>query len=186
MAGRRDKAKFLSLLQPNRDSLYRFAARNVWNKDQVTDILQDAVMTAWTQFPRFEEGTNFRAWVFKILLNTIYRYNRKHGRSKEHAFEDEVFNVENVAEKSPPWPSILQEPERVMQGLDDRLVTALETLAPTERHCFLLRLLEDFSYKEISDQLNIPIGTVMSHVYRARLKLRERLAALAAEEGLVK
>ena len=181
-----DGERFLALLEPIRDSLYRFASRNVWRRDQVGDIVQDAVMTGWSQFAKFEEGTNFRAWMFKILLNTIYRYNRKVGRSREVGGDSEMLNGDQVAERPPSYPSILQDPQRVREGLDDRLVAALETLAPVERECFLLRLLEDFSYKEISDQLDLPMGTVMSHVYRARMKLRERLGSLAVEEGLIR
>jgi RNA polymerase sigma-70 factor (ECF subfamily) len=178
--------KFLKLLEPIRDSLYRFAVRNVWQQDAAGDVLQEAVMTAWRQFHKFEEGSNFRAWMFKIVLNTLYRVNRKTGRAKELRLESDGFDVEGAIAKESAWASILDDPQRVMQALDDRVVSALDTLAPNERQCFLLRLLEDFSYKEISEQLRLPTGTVMSHVYRARMKLRERLADLALEEGLVR
>jgi RNA polymerase sigma-70 factor (ECF subfamily) len=70
--------------------------------------------------------------------------------------------------------------------LDDRLVAALNTVPTEPRHCLMLRLLEGFSYRDIAEMLDIPIGTVMSHVHRARMKLREQLAELAAEHGLVK
>lgn len=143
-------------------------------------------MAAWSQFNHFEVGTNFRAWMFKILLNTIYRINRKTWRSREVAMESEGFDVESTMDKETAWLSVLEDPERVMQALDDRLVSAIDRLAPTERQCFLLRLLEDFSYKEIAEHLDLPMGTVMSHVYRARMKLREQLASMAIEEGLVK
>ena len=178
--------EFLGLLEPLRDSLYRFVLRNIWHRDQVSDVLQEAVMIAWRQFHKFEQGTNFRAWMYKIVLNTLYRINRKTSRTREVKFDPDIFDAEDVIAKETAWASILDDPERVMQALDDRVVTALNSLAPVERQCFLLRLLEDFSYKEIAEQLDLPLGTVMSHVYRARMKLRERLATLAMEEGLVK
>jgi RNA polymerase sigma-70 factor (ECF subfamily) len=186
-----DSELFLALLEPVRDSLHRFAVRNVWRRDQVTDVLQEAVMTGWRHFGKFERGTNFRAWMFKILLNTLYRINRKSHRTREVRFEADMFDAGafdagQVMDRETAWASILDDPERVMEALDERVVQALDTLAPTERQCFLLRLLEDFSYKEIAEQLDLPLGTVMSHVYRARMKLRERLAALALEEGIVK
>lgn len=180
-----DSDRFLALLEPLRDSLHRFALRNVWRRDQVADVVQEAVMTAWRHFHKFEEGTNFRAWMFKILLNTLYRVNRKSHRAREVGFEGDMFDAEQVVERESAWASILENPQRVLEALDDRVITALATLAPTERQCLLLRLLEDFSYKEIADQLDLPLGTVMSHVYRARMKLRERLAEIALEERLV-
>jgi len=180
-----DADRFLELLEPIRDSLYRFAVRMAWRRDQVNDMLQETVMTAWRQFDRFEPGTNFRAWLFRILLNTIYRINRKTGRAREVRFESEMYDADRTIEKEEAWLSVLENPQSVMEALDDRVISALDELAPTERQCFLLRLLEDFTYKEIAEHLNLPMGTVMSHVDRARMKWRERLASLAIEEGLV-
>jgi len=160
--------------------------RSAWRRDQAADIVQEAIMTAWRQFDVFETGTNFRAWVFKILLNTAYRVNRKTHRAKEVSLDSENFDTAEALEKEDAWLSVLENPERVMETLDDRVVRALEQLGQVERECFLLRLLEDLSYKEIAELLDLPMGTVMSHVYRARMKLRERLAQMAMEEGLVR
>ncbi|GJM26422.1 MAG: RNA polymerase sigma factor [Phycisphaerae bacterium] len=181
-----DANTFLELVAPVRDSLYRFSLRNVWQQDQAGDVLQEAVMTAWRQFDRFEQGTNFKAWMFKILLNTLYRINRKSHRAKAASIEAGAIDAGGYVEKEEAWASILIDPERVKQTLDDRIVKALEALGDVERYCFLLRLLEDFSYREISEQLDIPLGTVMSHVYRARMKLRERLTEMAMETGIIK
>ncbi len=181
-----DANTFLELVAPVRDSLYRFSLRNVWQQDQAGDALQEAVMTAWRQFDQFERGTNFKAWMFKILLNTLYRVNRKSHRAKAASIDAGALDAGGYIEKEEAWASILVEPERVKEALDDRIVKALESLGDTERVCFLLKLLEDFSYREISEQLEIPLGTVMSHVYRARMKLRERLTEIAMETGIIK
>jgi RNA polymerase sigma-70 factor (ECF subfamily) len=181
-----DANTFLELVAPVRDALYRFSLRNVWQQDQAGDVLQEAVMTAWRQFDRFEPGTNFKAWMFKILLNTLYRLNRKSHRAKAASIDAGAIDAGGYVEKEEAWASILVDPERVRQALDDRIVNALESLGDVERYCFLLRLLEDFSYREISEQLEIPLGTVMSHVYRARMKLRERLTEMAMETGIIK
>lgn len=186
MAGTAKADEFLELLAPIRDSLHRFAMRSTWRRDQVPDIVQEAIMTAWRQFDLFESGTNFRAWVFKILLNTAYRVNRKTHRAREVSLDAESFDTAAALEKEEAWLSILDDPSRVMEALDDRVVRALDQLGSVERECFLLRLLEEFSYKEIAELLDLPMGTVMSHVYRARMKLRERLAQMAMEEGLVR
>lgn len=186
MARTQDAERFLRQLEPIRHALQRFALRNAWRRDQVSDIVQETVMTAWRHFARFEEGTNFRAWVFKILINTLYRMNRRTTRGREVRVEPEVVDAQQALERETAWESILENPQRVLDGLDDRVVQALATLGAVERQCFLLRLLEDFSYKEIAELLDLPMGTVMSHVYRARMKLRERLAALALAEGVIR
>jgi RNA polymerase sigma-70 factor (ECF subfamily) len=170
---------FLRMLEPLRDALYRFALRNVWSKDQAGDAVQEAVLVAWSQFDKFAQGTNFRAWMFRILLHTLYRLNRKFGRGRR----GESVDGEALAAPPPGWASILENPQRVFEDLDERLTGAIAELGDTERQCLLLRLLEDFSYREIADMLDLPVGTVMSHVYRARLKLRAKLTDLAAEEG---
>jgi RNA polymerase sigma-70 factor (ECF subfamily) len=184
-AGERGDA-FLALLAPNRDALYRFALRNAWRKDQAVDALQEAIMTAWRQFDRFERGSNFRAWMFKILLNTLYRVNRKTSRARETVLEAEPFEAGDAFEREAAWASVIEDPERVREVLDDHLVEAIDALGEAERQCLLLRLLEDLSYKEIASVLALPMGTVMSHVYRARMKLRDKLTELAIQQGFMK
>lgn len=177
---------FLGLLEPVRDALYRHARRTVWREDQVADVVQEAILVAWREFHRFEIGTNFRAWVFQILLNTVYRFNKRIKRKREVGIDDPSLDPFAGLEREEAWSSLLHKPEALRELLDQRLVQALDRLGGDERQCLLLRLLEGFSYKEISALLSIPIGTAMSHVHRARMKLREELAALAVEEGLIR
>lgn len=174
---------FLDLLEPIKESLERYAVRSSWNRQQAQDIVQEAVMTAWREFDRFQRGTDFRAWMFRVLVNTVYSQNKRVNRERQNraAFANEDF--QHVMQKESAWTSVLEDPEDVVQQLDDRLVQALTLLGGDERQCFLLRALEGFSYKEISAMLDIPMGTVMSHVHRSRMKLRERLAELAVENG---
>lgn len=184
--GRGTAAEFMNLLEPLKESLARYIYRSAWNSEDAADIAQHATSVAWREFHRFQRGTNFRAWMFKITVNAVYRFNKQHRRHRTVADVDQ-FELEDASlGREEAWQSILEEPERVMQALDDRLVTALDTLAHDARQCLLLRLLEGFSYREIAEMLMIPVGTVMSHVHRARLKLREQLSELAVEHGLVK
>ncbi|MFQ5414478.1 MAG: sigma-70 family RNA polymerase sigma factor [Phycisphaerae bacterium] len=185
--GRRQRAAdFLALLDPHKDSLARYAHRSAWRPADAPDILQDTVTTAWREFHRFRIGTNFRAWVFKIMVHMVYKANRRHGLERG-AVRVEDLEIEDVSlEREDAWQSVLASPERVMQGLDERLLEALRALGVDERQCLLLRLIEGFTYREISDLLDVPLGTVMSHVHRARIALRERLATLAIERRLVK
>ncbi len=178
--------EFLDLLEPIRDSLYRYTGRMAWDREQVGDIVQEAVMVAWREFGRFQPGTNFKAWMFKILINTLYRLNKKVARRREAPLDETRIELHAVLEREDTWASLLDNPDRLRQILDDRLAHALDRLGLDERECLLLRLLEGFSYKEIAAALEIPLGTAMSHVHRARAKLREQLSALAIEHGLIK
>jgi len=182
----RSAAEFLDLLEPIRDSVYRYAARMAWGDSQAGDIVQEAVMTAWREFDRYEANTNFKAWMFRILINSIYRLNKRVARHAGPQLDDVHQDLHVTMEREEAWSALLDGPEQLREMLDDRLVAALDRLGDDERQCLLLRLLEGFSYKEISAMLGMPMGTAMSHVHRARLKLREELASLAIEHGLLR
>ena len=187
MAGLADPAQeFLALLEPIKASVERYALRSAWDREVAHDIVQEAVLIAWREFHRFEPGTDFRAWVFRILVNAIYSSNKKSGRDRKRGSAVPVDDLDGVMARESAWASVLEEPERIMESLDDRLMSAVGQLSVDEQQCLLLNLLEGFSYKEISSYLTIPMGTVMSHIHRARKKLRERVAGLAVEQGLVR
>ena len=187
LAGRVDPAQeFLALLEPIKPVIERYALRSAWDREQGQDIVQQAVMTAWREFHRFKRGTNFRAWVFRILMNTIFSFNKKTGRDRKHHSPLQIEGLDGVWVRESAWASVLEDPARVLESLDDRLAGAIGELRIEERQCLLLRLVEGLSYKQISSLLSMPLGSVMSHVYRARLKLREELADLAVELNLVK
>lgn len=186
IGGRGRAAEFMALLEPIQDSISRYVYRSAWDAEDAHDIAQHAITVAWREFDRFQKGTNFRAWMFKISVNSVYRFNKQHRRERAVVDVERLDIADDSFEREEAWQSILQEPERVMEALDDRLVSALNTLAVDARQCLLLRLLEGFSYKEIAAMLGLPLGTVMSHVHRGRSKLREQLAELAIENGLVK
>lgn len=182
----RSAKSFLDLLEPVRHALYRYANHAAWRKDEAADIVQEAVMTAWRKFGQFQPGSNFRAWMFQILVNTLYRFNRRVGRQRELPVSESGFDAYESLEREEAWSVLLDEPDQLADLLDERLVQALDELAAGERQCLLLRLLEDFSYKEIAAMLQMPMGTAMSHVHRARMKLRESLAGMAVEMGWVR
>jgi RNA polymerase sigma-70 factor (ECF subfamily) len=187
LAGRADPAQeFLALLEPIKATIERYALRSAWNREQGRDIVQEAVMTAWREFHRFEQGTDFRAWVFRILINTIYSFNKKTSRDRKHGSTLPIESLDGVLERESAWASVLEEPAKILESLDDRLAGAIGELRNDERQCLLLRLVEGVSYKQIAVLLSMPMGTVMSHVHRARMKLRERLADLAVEQRLVR
>jgi RNA polymerase sigma-70 factor (ECF subfamily) len=177
---------YLDLVAPLRDVLYRHARRTVWNAALVDDVIQETLLIAWREFTRYEPGTNFRAWVFRILVNVTFKFNKQEARRHEVALPDSATDLFAAIEREEAWVRLLERPEMLMQLLDGRLTRALQRLGEHERQCLLLRLLEEFTYKDIASMVEIPVGTVMSHVHRARIKLRERLAELAVEQGLIK
>ena len=177
--------EFVELLEGVKDALYRHALRMSWKKDQAADVVQEAVMIAWRELHRFERGTNFKAWIFRILINTTYRFNKRHGHRREQTFEETDMDFEQQLQREDAWARLRENPALLRDLLDDRLVSALDDLRDEERQCLLLRLLDGFTYREIAGMLGMPLGTVMSHVHRARMNLRERLATLASEYGMV-
>ncbi len=185
MKQKRDSEAFLGQLEPLRHQLYGYARRALNRQDAVADALQEVVLTAWREYPRFVPGTNFRAWVFRIMVNTVFNFNKRGAREQVVADETALLDMEAALAHETEWAALLDDPNRLCELLDERLVHAIDALSESERQCFLLCLLQGFSYKEISGMLGFPLGTVMSHVHRARMKLRERLAALAVERRLV-
>ncbi len=181
----RDSKAFLQQLEPLRHQLYGYACRALNRADAVPDALQEVVLTAWRELPRFEPGTNFRAWVFRIMVNTVFNFNKREARVRIVAGADSPLDVEAALDHENEWAMILEDPSRLRDVLDTRLVQALDALGANERQCFLLCTLENFSYKEIAHMLDVPLGTVMSHIHRARMKLRQHLTGLALERRLV-
>lgn len=177
--------EFLGLLAPIRDSLYRYARRAL-PADVANDALQDVVLTAWREFGSFQRGTNFKAWMFKIMLITANRYRSRKARRREVELEEDRLDPADQLDREVAWASILEDPARMLEALDDCVLHALDGLSSAERDALQLRLLEGLSYKEIAEAMQIPVGTVMSHIHRGRIKLRRQLAEYAIESGLIK
>ncbi len=185
MAQKLSTREFVELLDGVKDALYRHALRMSWHKDQAADVVQETVMIAWRELHRFEPGTNFKAWIFRILINTTYRFNKRHRNLRERGFEETEQDFEQQLEREDTWARLRENPALLRDLLDERLAVALDDLRDEERRCLLLRLVDGFTYREIAEMLEMPLGTVMSHVHRARMNLRQRLASLASEYGLV-
>ncbi len=155
--------------------VYRVAMWLVRDKTDAEDLVQETYKQALLSYHRFEKGTNCRAWLVTILYHT----NSKRIRSRSklhlvHSVEEEI--AETIAFE-PPTP----------QGLtDEDVLAALEKIPKQFQEVVLLCDVEDFSYKEISLALNVPIGTVMSRLHRGRRLLRSELAAFANRYGINK
>ena len=179
-------ATFTALLEPERDALWRFAERMCWDRNNAEDCVQEAVLIAYRKFDVFTPGTSFRAWVFRILVNTILNANNSLRRRQQHIKQAEDMDLVGALEREEAYDNVLADPEGVLGRVSDQVRGAVKSLPPSERMVFLLRSIEGFAYKEIAAALEIPMGTVMSHLFRARARLRETLAEYVRDTGFAK
>jgi RNA polymerase sigma-70 factor (ECF subfamily) len=179
-------ADFMALLQPVQRQLQVYCQRMLRDRSEVEDVLQTAVMTAFSRFDRYAEGTNFRAWMFRFVTLEAFNRNRKREPAAwgefppEPAVEPEEFQVHDDLAAL-----LVERPAVVMELLDQAVVHALGELPPAERTVMLLRSVGEFGCHAIHEILSIPVGSVMGYLSRARLKLRHSLAGYAAERGLL-
>jgi RNA polymerase sigma-70 factor (ECF subfamily) len=153
---------------PHFDGLYRTAVRVIGDRQTAEDLVQETYLEAWKSFQRFEPGTNCRAWMFKILFHVIHHHRRKWFRFK-FTGEDEA-RLEETLVYDPPIPQDIT---------DEDMLTVLDRVPQNYRDVLLLADVQEFSYKEVADTLNLPIGTVMSRLSRGRAILRTQLTATA-------
>jgi RNA polymerase sigma-70 factor, ECF subfamily len=161
---------FAALALPHLNDLYRSARHTLGNESAAEDVVQETYLQAWRSFHRFEPGTNIRAWLFKILFHVINHHWRKNNRLVTVAEEDEFIFDQLTYE--PPVPQELR---------DEDVLAALARLPENYRAVILLADVQEFAYKEIAALLNIPLGTVMSRLSRARKLLRQELADFAPQ-----
>jgi RNA polymerase sigma factor (sigma-70 family) len=160
---------FEALAMPLFDSLYNFARWLVHNQNDAEDLVQESYLKALRSFASFQPGTNFRAWMFKILKNTLLSSCSKLERRMTVAMEsDEDSTVL-------PATSVTPESRLIERSGNDAVRRAIEQLPVIFREVILLCDVEDASYREIAEILSIPIGTVMSRLARARKAVRESL-----------
>jgi len=165
--------EFEAAALPHLNDIHRTAARLLSDSTKADDAVQEVFMQAWKSFDKFELGTNCRAWLFKILFNTLHHYRRKWFNIRM-VKESEEF-IEQTATYSPPVPEHIT---------DEDILAALAEVSSDFRAVVLLVDVEEFSYKEVAGILSVPIGTVMSRLSRGRKLLRERLADLARSYGI--
>lgn len=158
---------------PHMDSLFRIAMWRVRDRAMAEDLVQETLTEALKSFHRFEPGTNVHAWLVTIMSHTESKRRRKLARLDVVADEDERI-AETVAYQ-PPTPEHL---------IDEEVLGALSRIPPNYSQVVMLADVEDFSYKEIADALQVPIGTVMSRLSRGRALLRAELAEYAEGYGI--
>lgn len=166
--------------------LYSAALRMTRNAADAEDIVQETYLRAYRSYESFEKGTNLRAWLFRILTNTfINAYRAKQRRPQETDVDDvdDLYLYRRV--RSADFSSRSAEETLFDLFTDDEVKQALEDLPESFRLPVLLADVEGFSYREIAEMLDVPIGTVMSRLHRGRKSMQKALAQFAAERGLL-
>jgi RNA polymerase sigma-70 factor (ECF subfamily) len=171
---------------PLLSEMYAAALRLTRNPTDAEDVLQETYLRAYRGFGTFKEGTNLRAWLYRILTNAFINTYRKRQREPQTVSDDEVpewFLYEKLGGEAAEASAEAEVLERLP---DEDVQEALAALPEQFRLAVLLADVEGFSYKEIAEILEVPIGTVMSRLHRGRRALEKRLVDVMRERGLVR
>ena len=169
-------------------SLYSAAMRLTHNPSDAEDLVQETYLKAYRSFGTYEAGTNLRAWLYRILTNTfINQYRAKQRRVSEEDLDDveDMYLYRHLGSFETALASRSAEDNLLERLTDDEVKQALADLPDSFRLPVYLADVEEFSYKEIAEMLDVPIGTVMSRLHRGRKALHKRLFDYATERGLV-
>ena len=183
-----DQAHFADLAMEHMDSLYAGALRMTRNPADAEDLVQETYLKAYRGFGGFEQGTNLKAWLYRILTNTyINLYRARKRRPDESDLEEieDLYLYRRLGGLEAAAAGRSAEDELLDIYTDDEVKEAIESLPEQFRMAVLLADVEGFSYKEIADILEIPIGTVMSRLHRGRKGLQKKLWEFAVARGLV-
>lgn len=177
----RDRVRFEEEALGLSDQVYRVARGLVGSREEAEDLVQDTYMRAFRAWDSYTPGTNLRAWLLRILTNlNIDRGRRKQRRPETQPLEEGDYFLYNKLEEQAGQPL---EEERVVERLSqENVVNALSSVPHDFRDVLVLVDIGDFSYQDAAQILDIPIGTVMSRLHRARRILKSELAETAVED----
>lgn len=183
-----EQARFADLAMPYMPQLYSAALRMTRNPADAEDLVQETFLRAYRGFHTFEEGTNLKAWLYKILTNTYINQYRKAKRRPDEVDMEEVEDLYLYRRLGgDEMPSSAESPEaQFLESIPSEDVKeAVESLPEQYRLAVLLADVEGFAYKEIAEILDVPIGTIMSRLHRGRKLLQKALWQFAESRGLV-
>lgn len=182
------REKFTNDAMQYAPQLFSTALRMTRNRTDAEDLVQETFIKAWRSYATFQEGTNLRAWLFRIMTNTfINKYNAQQRRPQETEMDEveELFLFRRLGAFDQSKMTQSAEDQLLELFTDDEVKNALEELPDMFRLPVLLSDVDGFSYKEIAEMLDVPIGTVMSRLHRGRKMMQKLLYAYAKERGLV-
>lgn len=180
------RSKFEEQALPYLDSLYSSALRMTRNPSDAEDLVQEAILLAFRNFHQFQQGTNIKAWLFRILTNTFINSYRKKSKEPERVDLPDVEDFYFLSEAR-KHSELGQNPESQVLGkfVKEDILAAIDRLPEEFRLVVVMNAVEGFAYQEIADILDIPIGTVRSRLYRGRKLLQKALFDQAKEMGYV-
>ncbi len=167
---------------PHMDSLYNYALKMTGDSDDASDLIQETYLKAYRFWDKFEKGTNCKAWLFRIMKNTYINTYRKQTKEPDKVDYEDVENFyENIKPSS--TDSAHLEKDIYDNLLDDELSEAITSLPEDFRTVVILCDIEGYTYDEIADFIDCPVGTVRSRLHRARKMLYTKLQGYAADKG---
>lgn len=167
-----NEKEFIDNVLKYKDEFYRFLKRNLTNTSSVEDVFSEAILTAFEKKDEFKDGTNFRAWMYKILANKCFIHNREKFNYFEPLDEhEEIPSPESVWKRG----NVKVDLEQFLESCSDEVYKAFIQLPLLQRLCIYLKDVEEFSYKEIAEILGIPLPSVMTYLSRGRANLRKNL-----------
>jgi len=182
-----DRQKYIDFERealPHLNSLYNFALQMTGNPDDANDLVQETFLKAFRFFDKFEQGTNCKAWMFRILKNCFINDFRKIAKEPNRVDYDDIQNFYEVIKESDVKYKHWEE-DAFSQLLDDEVSIAIADLPEDFRTVIILNDIEGFTYEEIADFVDCPVGTVRSRLHRARKMLYSQLYNYAKNRGYV-
>ncbi|MEK7733725.1 MAG: sigma-70 family RNA polymerase sigma factor [Planctomycetota bacterium] len=185
------RKEFEELAMPHIDALYSMALRYIFNKEEAEDLVQETYLKAYRFFSTFQQGTNIKAWLFKILRNTfINKYRKATNMPGEVLYEgletlstEQTTVQEDISGKL--TDTLATRCNNVSNLMEDDIKHAIESLPLEYREAILLSDVEELSYKDISEIANVPVGTVKSRLNRGRKLLQKSLWEYAKDRGFI-
>jgi len=169
---------------PHMTLLYNYALRLTGNEDDAKDLLQDTYLKAFRFIDKYEKGTNAKAWLFRILKNSFINNYRKNVRTPDQVEYNEVEEFVDLIKDHTAQSTDLRK-DFYDNLLEDEVVTAMDSLTEEFRTIIILSDLEEMTYEDIAEILEIPLGTVRSRLHRARKAMQEKLYTYAMKHGYI-
>ena len=170
-----DRERFAEQAMTHMAGLYSAALRMTRNPADAEDLVQETYLKAYRSFASYEEGTNLRAWLYRILTNTYinaYRAKQRRPTEADLGEVEDLYLYRRIGALEAATASRSAEDQLMDMFTDDEVKNAMEALPETFRMAVYLADVEDFSYKEIAEILDVPIGTVMSRLHRGRIAMQ--------------